>query len=166
MKKSFPTVRFEVFVLPLLMLGTSTLSGCGDGQRPTYRAGGSVTLADGTPLAGGVVEFQSRDDQLAPTARATIQADGSYQLSTFKKGDGAFEGEHGVIVFPPPPKRFRGWEHDMLQQRSAPQSSTLQMDPRYQRYESSGLSFSVTRDASKNQFHIRIEPPDSQAESP
>ena len=160
--KSFPTVRFEVSALLMLLFGTLFLSGCGDGKRPTYPAGGSVTLADGTPLAGGVVEFQSRDDQLAPTARATIQADGTFQLSTFKEGDGAFEGEHGVIVFPPPPKRIRAWEHDMLQQRSAPEVPTLQFDPRYQRYESSGLSYSVTRNASMNQFHIRIGPPGSQ----
>ena len=66
-------------------------TGCGDGHPPRYSAGGTAKLADGTPLAGGRVEFQLANSLSAPNAWATIQPNGSFQLGTFKEGDGALD---------------------------------------------------------------------------
>ena len=122
-----------------------------------------MTLTDDTPLAGGVVEFQLRDDELAPTARARIQTDGSFQLGTLEESDGALEGVHRALVQPPSPKRVRGWESE-VQPGIVPRSSVPRIDPHYQRFESSGLTFNVKRDVSQNQFHIRLETRASQTE--
>jgi len=64
---------------------------------------GKVTV-DGKPLAKAKVRF-------APTAKGNtdpgkpawgeIQADGTYQLTTYKTGDGAIVGEHWVTILNP-----------------------------------------------------------------
>ena len=132
-------------------------SGCGEGHPPTYQAGGTAKLADGTPLAGGRVEFQSTNSPAEPSAWAMIQPDGSFQLGTFNEGDGALEGEHRVLIIPPPPPRDRGWERGLFDQTHS--ANVPRIDIRYRRFETSVLRFTVSRDPSKNQFRIVLEPP-------
>ena len=133
-------------------------TGCGDGHPPRYSAGGTAKLADGTPLAGGRVEFQLANSLSAPNAWATIQPNGSFQLGTFKEGDGALEGEYQVLIVPPSPPRDRNWEQGLLD--GTPNAANVpRIDPRYRRFETSGLKFTVSRDSSKNQFQIIVEPP-------
>lgn len=155
MRKPAPPQILLLIALAWLL----SMGGCGGPDRPTYEAGGTVTFGDGTPLAGGWVEFQLCDDELAPTARARIQADGSFRLGTYRDGDGALEGEHRVMILPPPPPHPRGWEQKMQKGEAAASAPPVRIDHRYRSFETSGLSFTVTPDASKNRFQIQVEPP-------
>ena len=90
----------------LMGMASIALVGCGGGPVPTYRAGGKVVFPDGKPMQGGNVEFRAVNKTPAgdnPVARGEIQSDGTFELSTFRPGDGAVEGEHLALVVPPPP---------------------------------------------------------------
>ena len=136
----------------LILLGMAALAGCG-GQVPTYKAGGKVTLPDGTPMNSGQVEFRPVDSQHLVSARSTIQLDGTFELGTFEAGDGAIEGEHQVLVRPmllsvggtPPP--------------GMPVFKPVQIAKRFADFSTSGLRFTVTRDPAKNRFDIQVDPP-------
>jgi hypothetical protein len=124
------------------------LSGCGrNGALPTYRAGGRVTFPDGKPLDGGRVAFSPVQTNLGPSASGEIQPDGSFQLSTYSPNDGAIEGEHVALVVPPLPKNLEGMK-----------TIPMAIDPRFTRFETSGLKFTVTRDPAKNQFMLQVSP--------
>ncbi len=88
--------------LLLRSLALILLVGCGSGGVRTYPVGGTVTFPDGTPLAGGLVQFRSVTGEHRVGARGAIQEDGSYQLGTFESGDGVVEGDHEALVTPPP----------------------------------------------------------------
>lgn len=124
-------------------------TGCGDGRRATYPVTGTVKFADGTPLAGGTVEFESSDPTAEHlNARGEIQADGAFRLSTYVEGDGAIEGEHRVSVHPPQPP-------DSGNMSGPPPKPILHF--RYRDFNTSGLTFTVKPD--KNEFPITVERP-------
>jgi hypothetical protein len=123
--------------------------GCGRGELRTYRAGGTVSFPDGTPLAGGVVEFASTDPKHPVTARGEIQSDGTFALGTFTPGDGAIEGEHRAVVVPALPPGVHNKTPAMLRI----------IHPRFLGYETSGLRFNVSKDQDKNQFAIVVTRP-------
>jgi len=59
---------------------------------------GKITLADGTPLPDGMVEFVPMDKQLAaPFPTGNIEADGSYTLTTHGKA-GAPLGKYRAVL--------------------------------------------------------------------
>jgi hypothetical protein len=70
------------------------LAGCGPSRPVTVPVRGVVTL-DGKPVNGATVLFQPT--QGVP-GRAITAADGSFELTTFAKGDGAVVGRHSVAV--------------------------------------------------------------------
>jgi len=72
------------------------LSGCSGGRLPTAPVRGKVTYK-GAPLNTGTVTFVP-DTTAAPCAYGEIGADGSYQLTTYKRGDGAVLGTHRIMV--------------------------------------------------------------------
>src|SRR5262245_14499551 len=115
---------------PLLagfLLGT--LAGCG-GPR-LYPVAGRVVWEDGSAareLAGGLVVFESVEDRMG--ARADIQADGSFRLSTSRPGDGTLAGRHRVLVEAPQPS-----EKELAGRKDMPQI----LDPRFASFETSGL---------------------------
>ena len=140
-------------VLPLLV------TGC-DNAPQTYPVGGTVKYRDGTPLAGGRLVFQLDGAALAPTARGMIGPEGEFQLSTFGKADGALPGEHRVMIVPPAVPQAEGWEEQFLTSGKGrpPQLPTgPQLHSRYRSFESSGLSFTVTKSQKENQFQIVVE---------
>src|SRR5437899_2247879 len=95
MHSTFVGVRRILPVALVLALGAAV--GCGKGLYPVR---GKVTLEDGTPLAKGLVVFESTQEKSPITARGDIQADGSYQLSTAKPGDGVPTGKYRALVSP------------------------------------------------------------------
>jgi hypothetical protein len=118
----------------------AVLSGCGSDRLPTYPASGTVSLADGTSLEYGLVEFRPVDGETTISARGYIQADGSFELSTYQKSDGAVAGEHLAIVVPPPPAELiPGY-----------------IDPKYRHFDTSGLKFVVTKDRKTNRYEIEL----------
>lgn len=128
------------------------LAGCDSGRVPTYPAGGRVVFSDGKPMNSGRVEFRPVDSEHLVVARATIEADGTFQLSTFKQGDGAIEGEHEVLARPmvvvggTPPPGMPVFEPDAI-------------DEKFTQFSTSEIRFTVTKDPSKNEFKIVVERP-------
>jgi|SRR6516164_1493059 hypothetical protein len=126
----------------LALLGSA---GCSSRQFPVH---GKVTLEDGTPLTGGLVIFESRvpEGKIPIMARGAIRADGSYELSTSKPGDGARPGKYRVIILPPQPD---------VDASSKVRSPTF--DRRYSDFTTSGLEFEVK--AAANDILIQVARP-------
>jgi hypothetical protein len=120
------------------------LAGCGGGQ--IYPVRGQIQYReDGAPakdLAGGTVEFQS--DEAMKSARGGIDADGRFELSTERPGDGAVLGKHKVLIVPP--------EGDSPEARRK-----HLLDPKYSRYETSGLEATV--EARTNELTLTVDRP-------
>jgi hypothetical protein len=128
---------FQGAVAVLCLAGAA---GCGSGPHPVR---GTVTLEDGTPVTGGMVTFETKDVEKPVTARGEIQPDGTYNLGTYKPGDGAPPGVYRVIVTP------RAQSPDLLPVKAP-------YDNRYTAFDSSGLEFEVKSGA--NEFPIRLAP--------
>lgn len=126
------------------------LAGCGSSTYPVE--GRVVFKGDGQPLRGGSVEFEPIDPDGRASAWGAVDEEGRFRLTTFQPGDGAIAGEHRVLVMPPSPSP------EELGRMATPRSS-LVLDERYTSYETSGLRFTVTRDASKNKFQLEVERP-------
>ncbi len=123
--------------------------GCGSGGAlPTYPAGGKVVFTGGKPLEGGWVELKSASKEQAAVARGQIQPDGSFQLSTFSRNDGAIEGEHLILIVPPRPQGD-------IEQGSVP----IAIDPRFLQYKTSNLKCTITSDSSKNDLLLKVSRP-------
>ena len=124
------------------------LAGCGAGdQLPTYVVTGKVTLPDGTPLPGGVVTFRSLEHKLS--ASGVIAEDGTCRMGTYKSGDGAVAGRHGVAIAGP---TVQGDPDDPA---NIPKIKVAQ---KYSRPETSKLDFTVTPEG-PNRFTFQVTPP-------
>ncbi len=115
------------------------LAGCGGGLQPVK---GKVTLPDGKPAAGSQVVFESEQEGKKISARGDVGPDGSYELSTYKPGDGVPPGRYKVQVNPPAMVNAEG-----------PYNSPF--NAKYSSFQSSGLEFEVKRGA-KNEFPIQV----------
>jgi hypothetical protein len=79
------------------------LAGCGKRSAPlpaTYPVHGKVAYKDGTPARGGMVQFQPEAEP-SVTTTGTIQADGTYRLTTKRDGiqaEGAVAGPNRVLL--------------------------------------------------------------------
>ncbi len=134
-------------LLLTLCLATAA-AGCGN-RRRTYPVVGKVVFRDGTPLNGGLVEFESLSEGEKPiNAHGAIHADGSFQLGTYSDGDGAVEGLHRAIVRPP------FVEASNLNEGVLPRPI---IHHRFENYEASGLRYTVV--PGSNQFTIIVEKP-------
>jgi hypothetical protein len=80
----------------LVLCAVILFSGCTGGRLPTAPVRGKVTYK-GAPLNTGTVTFVP-DTTAAPCAYGEIGADGSYELTTYKRGDGAVLGTHRIMV--------------------------------------------------------------------
>jgi len=82
--------------LAALLLGACSGCGGGSGSRPNLvPVKGKVTYK-GQPLTKGIVRFEP--DGYGRMATGELQADGTYVLTTFEKGDGAVIGHHRVFI--------------------------------------------------------------------
>jgi len=117
------------------------LTGCGVKNYPVQ---GEVAFPDGKPLAGGtvVLEFVHDDPRERKSYPAEVGADGRFKLE-------APEGAYRALVAPP----------DSTTGSVEGSARKWTFDPRFSAFESSGLKYSVTRDAAKNHFKIAITPP-------
>ena len=142
----------------LLVLATCVcLVGCGPGQPKTYPVSGKVVFADGAPLTtGGTIVFESIAPEGEPVfnARGVVEPDGTFRLSTFGDGDGAVAGEHRAIV-----RAAREWGDLEAAQKSGSSEVVAPpvIDVRFQRFETSGLQFTVEQ--RDNEFSVVVQPP-------
>jgi hypothetical protein len=74
-------------------------AGCGG---PTMaKVTGTVAIEPGgAPLKGGIVTLLPADDPTKPSAVGDVEQDGTFVVSTYKKGDGAEVGRYLVTVIP------------------------------------------------------------------
>ena len=93
---SFARSTFAAFSLGLALVG---FSGCGSETQEapvtTVPAKGKVTYK-GKPLSSGTVVFEP--EGAGREAQAEIKEDGTFELSTYKAGDGVVLGPHRVSV--------------------------------------------------------------------
>lgn len=141
---------FGIAVLLLVIVGAV---GCGGGK--TCPVQGKVVYPDGTPVVAGMVMFESMNPETKVGAEGGIEADGSFRLSTFTKGDGAVEGRHRVAVVPLRPNPRRGGQDEDAPRPRPTQAPVF--DPRFMDFKTSGLELMVTR--GKNDFTITVEKP-------
>ena len=94
----FPT---RLTVAALAAAAGLLLCGCG-GPNDPVTVKGVVTL-DGVPVGGATVSFLPEREDGRP-ANALTESDGSFRLTTFKKGDGALRGAYRVVVTKLEPK--------------------------------------------------------------
>ena len=95
---------------PAILLAISVLTGlgCGKQEFQVARVSGTVTCG-GRTLTEGMVLFTpigtsgKKTHDTGRTASGMIEEDGSFVLTTYRKGDGAIIGTHTVSVFAPPP---------------------------------------------------------------
>jgi hypothetical protein len=128
---------FAASGLALLLLGAA---GCGPRMYPVH---GKVTYPDGSPVTEGMVVFESQGQEKPVTARGDIRPDGSYQLGTYKPGDGALAGKYRVLVAPKA-------DPNAVDRPSGPPP----FDPRFANFATSGLEFQVGAGASD--FPIQV----------
>ena len=124
--------------------------GCGSDRAATYPVKGKVVFTDGSPLeGGGSVEFESKPQEGMPiNARGVIAAGGAFSLTTYEEGDGAVAGVHRAIVRPTRP---------IFEPEEGGTMPGPVINPRFEKYETSGLEFTVTED--DNDFTIKVERP-------
>lgn len=82
------------FALIALGIAAVGLPGCGGYDRKTAVVRGSVTY-NGKAVPNGTISFIPADGR---SATGEIQPDGSYTLTTYRKGDGAILGQHKVVI--------------------------------------------------------------------
>ena len=140
--------------LGLGLLVCLLLSGCSD-RPPVYPVSGHVVMNNGQPIRSGILEFRNVEMKL--NARARIQSDGTYQLTTFDKGDGAVAGEHQAIVVQQVFVETKKPREPMAGQESQPQEHNehTRVDPQFSRYETSPLVYQVEA-KEKNVINIRV----------
>lgn len=93
---------------------------------------GHVQAKDGRRATFGMVELTA--EQGGQVASGIIEEDGSFRLTTFRDGDGAVAGRQRAIVV-----QVVNTEHIPLEEHH----HVLDVHPRYARYETSGLVFTI-----------------------
>ena len=86
------------------VIGAVFVAGCGPKFNTTpppkvYPVKGKVLLASGHPVSGGIITFHPHA-RVGTDASGEIGPDGSFQLTTIVKNDGALPGSYTVSVNP------------------------------------------------------------------
>jgi hypothetical protein len=114
-------------------------AGCGVRKYPVR---GVVVLEDGTPLTRGLVVFERVDGGPPLTARGDLGADGRYELSTDRPGDGVPLGKYKVLINP-------------LELSDVPdEQKKLPFDVKYLKFETSGLECEVQAGGTDYPIHL------------
>ena len=118
--------------------------GCGD----KIKFGGKVTFSDdGSPLTAGTVVFAT--DTLE--ARGSLQADGTYKMSSDKEGDGLPPGKYKVYI------RDAYTYERVGTAENATDVSVALIDSKYSSPNSSDLECEVS--SSKRTYEFKVDRP-------
>ena len=136
MCRTYPRPNRFASVFSLFVLATSAffVTGC-NWSEPKYKVRGTVVYSDDKkPIPGGSIgiEFESIKPPY-PRSSGTVEADGSFELSTSERGDGAPEGEHRI--------RFTG--ATSLEQPDPQAALSAVMSTQYYEFATSGLKFDI-----------------------
>jgi hypothetical protein len=129
------------------VIGAVFVAGCGPKFNTTpppkvYPVKGKVLLASGQPLSGGMITFHPKT-RLGTEAWGEIGPDGSFQLTTIVKNDGALPGSYTVTVDP----YFKGGRHSAVPASRVP--------PKFGATETSDLTVEV--EAKDNDLKIELK---------
>jgi hypothetical protein len=86
-----------------LALAAALLSGCGAKSYPVAPVRGKLTH-QGQPVSGGSLVFGpvgSGKGEVGKAGVAQVGPDGSFEVTTYREGDGAVIGKHTVAYSPP-----------------------------------------------------------------
>ncbi len=120
-------------------LSLGALAGCGGPAEG--RVTGRVIYASGEPLAGASVI--ARSDETGKTSHGTTDADGNYELSTTKPGDGTPPGTYKAVI---------------MEERGDPDSvRPTTIAAKYGHPDQSGLSFKVVAGEHRT-FDVTVDP--------
>lgn len=130
--------------LTMVVCGMST--GCSDGKIKTYAVRGKVVFEDGSPVKVGTIECKSQ--KFGVQATGTIGLDGSFELTTYKQGDGAAAGKHKAVIV------------QFIQTENIPNykpSLVGVVNKIHSSYATSGLTFEVS-EKGPNDVVIKVQP--------
>ena len=96
--ESVIAMKTSCYSICLVMLGLTLLAGCGrDTLLDTVSVRGEVTFR-GKPLGIGEVRYLPKDAKNGRVARAEIQSNGKFELTTLELGDGVLKGDYRIVV--------------------------------------------------------------------
>lgn len=87
----------SVALVVFISLGSFSFVGCGNDGPEMIRIRGDVSYK-GAPLTDGMVVYLPAGGTDTQQASGRIQPDGTFELTTSKKGDGVRVGEYSIIV--------------------------------------------------------------------
>lgn len=131
------------FASGLLVL--AVFGGCGRSNGPVTIPVRGEVLYQGSPLKEGLVVYLPKNSDDSRQASGKIEADGSFVLTTFKKGDGVVPGEYAIVVYPydSPAGAERTREQiEAAAQTGAPRPATM-IPERYSDPAASGLTDTI-----------------------
>ena len=87
----------------VLLLTSLAALGCGGNDLPTVPVRGRVTFAGGSPPAKGSITFMPHSGSSpaglpSKPGSAQFDTDGSFEVTSFKLGDGLLPGTYGVSI--------------------------------------------------------------------
>ena len=120
-----------------LLLGSALLTGCGKAKEPwevVYPAKGIVKY-DGKPLDRAVITLIPQDPDIPETLRptASTKEDGTFEVGTYSKSDGAPEGKYKVIVL----------HYPIIGKKESPASGPNDLPRKYSKPETTDLIVEV-----------------------
>jgi hypothetical protein len=108
--KPLARTRPGVWLAAALLLAAGACSG--GGERPVYPVRGKVFAKGGKPAHRAIVwlhpEAKSTSESKSQLPHGVVEQDGSFQLSTYGKDDGAPPGRYRVTVIWTAPGKFSG----------------------------------------------------------
>lgn len=139
---------------------TTNLIGCDRGttERPLVPAGGEVRV-NGQPATGALVLLTPANaiaDPEAPYPRAKVGQDGRFQLTTYRRDDGAPPGEYRATVTWEKPIRVSRFRRDDADRDSGDDETHNVLPEQYADPATSGLTVIVPEEGSTSLTPIRI----------
>ena len=86
-----------IVLVATVALGVASCSKT-DASKPTFPVSGQILLPDGKPAEHALVIFHPIGQPTGQKPRGKVQANGTYQLTTYDADDGAPAGEYQVTV--------------------------------------------------------------------
>ena len=138
----------------LMLCFMVSLVGCSD----TIKVRGKVTFSDGEPVTHGCVTFESDSNELA---LGMLDNNGNYVLGRHKDGDGIKPGFYkiwltGTNITQSSPTATQSGMGMMMNS-----TTTVTVHPKYQRKDSSGLTFEAKPGGPKT-FDFTVERPEQE----
>lgn len=132
------------------------LAGCGGGGG-TYPVSGKIVFADGQPVTAGLITFEPVDTKDGWAASGPIESDGSFEVATTDKLNGAKPGKYRVVITPPE------GEGDEVEGEGEGETRVVlppaNIDPKFQTVETTSLEAEVKPES--NTFTFTVEHPEA-----